>query len=345
MTFVEVFDYPSPVIISGSATNAMDFPPGSGTLFGSVNATINLEEEAAGLKKSRPNGAPETAAASYLVTINTSTAQVTLVSDAPTETGLAGIAFSPALVGPPAKIMATSGTPQSTVVNTFFQSQLVATVTDTNNNPVPGVTVTFTVPATGPSAMFTGGVNTAVTNASGVATSVTRLGESVCGRTVQRDRGSIRSYDARHVCTDEHGWSANSDHSHGRHAASRHCNDCFCVAVAGHGERQLRKFGSRCDGNIRSTCQQRPERCIHRRGQYGSDQQQWRGHVGDVYGEWEFGRAVHRNGDITGRGGFDSGDIEAAGRTDEPDDVFAEKRGLQRHRDDQLANCGARRDC
>jgi len=71
----------------------------------------------------------------------------------------------------PASITATSGTPQSAVANTAFGLPLVAQVLDGNGNPVNGVVVTFTPPATGASATFAGGVTTATTTASGVATS------------------------------------------------------------------------------------------------------------------------------------------------------------------------------
>jgi len=68
-------------------------------------------------------------------------------------------------------ITATSGTPQSAAVNANFVASLVATVVDGNQNPVSGALVTFEVPATGAGGTFAGGVNTASTNASGVATS------------------------------------------------------------------------------------------------------------------------------------------------------------------------------
>jgi hypothetical protein len=68
-------------------------------------------------------------------------------------------------------IVTTSGSGQSTAVNTAFGAPLVATVT-TGGVPTSGVLVTFTAPAqTGASATFAGGVNTATTDANGVATS------------------------------------------------------------------------------------------------------------------------------------------------------------------------------
>src|SRR5260221_14051860 len=57
--------------------------------------------------------------------------------------------------------------PRSTLLpyTTLFRS-----VRDASNSPVNGVTVTFTAPTSGASGTFAGGVNTATTNAQGVAT-------------------------------------------------------------------------------------------------------------------------------------------------------------------------------
>jgi hypothetical protein len=85
------------------------------------------------------------------------------------------------LGNPPANIVATAGTPQSATINTAFAAQLQVTVTDSSSNPVSGVTVTFTAPASGASGTFAGGVNTATTNASGVATSAVFTANSVAG--------------------------------------------------------------------------------------------------------------------------------------------------------------------
>jgi hypothetical protein len=73
--------------------------------------------------------------------------------------------------GPPVSIAATSGAAQSAAVNTVFATPLGATVRDASSNPVSGVTVTFTAPASGASARFSGSaVATAVSDSSGVAT-------------------------------------------------------------------------------------------------------------------------------------------------------------------------------
>jgi hypothetical protein len=50
-----------------------------------------------------------------------------------------GGSSTPAPAGPAASIAATSGTPQSAIVNTAFAAPFVATVKDANGNPVSGV--------------------------------------------------------------------------------------------------------------------------------------------------------------------------------------------------------------
>jgi adhesin/invasin len=84
------------------------------------------------------------------------------------------IGFQPSLTpcGVAASFSATAGTPQSANVNTAFGANLQVTVRDAANNPVAGVAVTFTAPASGASGTFVGGLRTVtvLTNAAGVAT-------------------------------------------------------------------------------------------------------------------------------------------------------------------------------
>ena len=77
-------------------------------------------------------------------------------------------------------VTATTGTNQSATVGTAFTNPLGATVTDSYGNPVPGVTVTFTPPGSGASGTFTTSA-TAVTNASGMATSNTYNANTTSG--------------------------------------------------------------------------------------------------------------------------------------------------------------------
>ena len=85
-------------------------------------------------------------------------------------------------VGAPAAITVVSGSGQSANDTTAFAAPLVANVTDAGGNPVSGVTVTFTAPAqTGASVTFAGGVNTAITDASGNATSAVMTANSHVG--------------------------------------------------------------------------------------------------------------------------------------------------------------------
>ncbi len=89
-----------------------------------------------------------------------------------TATGLTTVNFALTnTAGPPASIVATSGTPQTTPPGSAFGAPLVVTVTDAAGNPVVGFTVTFTAPTSGASGSFAGGLKTATTNSAGVATS------------------------------------------------------------------------------------------------------------------------------------------------------------------------------
>ena len=86
--------------------------------------------------------------------------------------------------GPAASITATSGSLQDATISTAFEVPLVATVVDSNQNPVSGVSVTFTAPPTGASGAFASNSTsseTDTTNASGVATSSTFTANATAG--------------------------------------------------------------------------------------------------------------------------------------------------------------------
>ena len=73
------------------------------------------------------------------------------------------------VTGPAATTAAILGSPQATATSQLFPSLLQARVTDSNGNPAGGVTVTFTLPSTGPSGVFSSSP-TVSTDANGVAT-------------------------------------------------------------------------------------------------------------------------------------------------------------------------------
>jgi hypothetical protein len=76
------------------------------------------------------------------------------------------------LAGPPSSMTANGGTtPQSATINTAFANALAVTVKDAGNNPISGISVTFTAPGSGASGKFSNNTATiaVVTNASGVA--------------------------------------------------------------------------------------------------------------------------------------------------------------------------------
>jgi adhesin/invasin len=62
--------------------------------------------------------------------------------------------------GNPTSIATSGGTPQSATISAAFADPLAVVVRDASGNPVSGVTVTFTAPASGPSAMLSAGHST-----------------------------------------------------------------------------------------------------------------------------------------------------------------------------------------
>jgi uncharacterized protein (TIGR03437 family) len=71
--------------------------------------------------------------------------------------------------GTASTIIPVQGTPQVTNISTSFPVPLQAQVLDANRNPVSGVSVTFSAPASGPSGTF-GGAVTVLTDSNGIAT-------------------------------------------------------------------------------------------------------------------------------------------------------------------------------
>jgi hypothetical protein len=111
----------------------------------------------------------EGVATAAVFTANSKAGAYAVTATAGTATTSPGFALTN-LAGPPASIKATSGTPQTATIDTAFAQHLAATVRDAFGNAVSGATVTFNAPASGASGSFAGGVNTAKTNAQGVAT-------------------------------------------------------------------------------------------------------------------------------------------------------------------------------
>jgi len=110
----------------------------SGTFAGSVNMAVT---NGSGIATSAVFSA-NTTAGSYTVTATAAGVST------PANFSLTNTA------GPPASITATAGTPQSAAINTQFATALQATVKDSFNNPVSGVSVTFLAPASGASGTF-----------------------------------------------------------------------------------------------------------------------------------------------------------------------------------------------
>jgi len=103
------------------------------------------------------------AGGAFPVALNTAGVETLYVTDGQISGGLTALVQAAA-----AAQLVTSGSGQSTTINTAFGSPLQVQVTDIFNNPVSGASVTFTLPASGPGGSF-GGAAT-VTTANGIAT-------------------------------------------------------------------------------------------------------------------------------------------------------------------------------
>jgi predicted outer membrane repeat protein len=118
----------------------------------------------------------------FSVTLKTPGPHTITVTDTQAPTLSATKVNIPVVAGTPASIVVNANTtPQSTLVGTNFGVPLSVTVKDAAGNPVPGAVVTFTPPATGASGTFVGGVNTATTNASGIATAANFTANAIPG--------------------------------------------------------------------------------------------------------------------------------------------------------------------
>ncbi|MGC1374385.1 MAG: hypothetical protein WA824_19775, partial [Candidatus Sulfotelmatobacter sp.] len=87
-------------------------------------------------------------------------------------------------IGAPASLTPMAGSNQSAAIDTPFTTPLQVTVVDSGQNPVADAVVVFTAPATGASGIFANSgsyITTAMTNASGVATSAAFTANGVAG--------------------------------------------------------------------------------------------------------------------------------------------------------------------
>ena len=124
-----------------------------------------------------------------LQTAGTQSVTALLVANGAINATRSGIVVSPAA---PVAVSAAGGNNQTALTNNDFAAPLTALVTDAFGNGVPGVTVTFTAPGSGPSATFPGG-NTAVTDATGRASVAARANGTIGLYTVTASAPGITS--------------------------------------------------------------------------------------------------------------------------------------------------------
>ncbi|HJT86517.1 MAG TPA: S8 family serine peptidase [Bryobacteraceae bacterium] len=123
------------------------------------------------------SGTPAVGAASISLTVRVADSSV------PVQTASATLFLVISQPAVPASIVSFSGASQSAALNATFAAPLAVIVRDASGNPANQVMVNFAAPATGASATFPGGVNTAasLTNSSGIATSPALTANSIPG--------------------------------------------------------------------------------------------------------------------------------------------------------------------
>jgi hypothetical protein len=168
--------------------NPLSLTTANGTLTVTVPAPVGTTAQIVNLTSSNTSIAtvpatvvisPGTSSASVTVTPGNTSGAATITSSAPGF--LSGSTTVNVTATGAASIAATSGTGQKTAITTAFANPLVVTVKDASGNPISGVMVAFTAPSTGASGAFAAGVNTATTNAQGVATSATFIANGTVG--------------------------------------------------------------------------------------------------------------------------------------------------------------------
>ena len=138
----------------------------SGNFSGSLTTTVMTD--------------PSGQAASPTFTAGATAGTYTITATAPGFAGPANFSLTNT-PGPPFAITVVSGGGQSAPINANFMNPLVVLVNDSGGNVVPNAMVTFTVPNSGASGTFAGGVNTATTGMNGQATSAVITANGTAG--------------------------------------------------------------------------------------------------------------------------------------------------------------------
>jgi uncharacterized repeat protein (TIGR01451 family) len=165
---------------SSSSTGSAWSCSGSGTVTCTTTASISAGSSSMiSLHVNIPAASPTSVSNSASVYGGGDTVHTSLGTAATSGTDTVTVVQIPASVGIPGT---GSGNHQSATILTAFSSPLAVLVADAAFQPIQGVTVTFTAPVqTGASATFAGGTTTAVTDASGRATSAALTANSHAG--------------------------------------------------------------------------------------------------------------------------------------------------------------------
>jgi subtilisin-like proprotein convertase family protein len=181
---LQVNGYPSPVPLGSSNPFTVTAKDSNGNLAANYTGTITFATDAASasLPPNYTFQPGDYGQHVFSASFNVTGAFSITATDTVTPS-ISGSQSGIAVQGLPAVISATGGTGQSAELNQPFTSHLTALVTDSGNNPLSGIVVTFTAPASGAGAVFFNSRNpiTATTNSSGIADSGPVYANGVAG--------------------------------------------------------------------------------------------------------------------------------------------------------------------
>ena len=169
-----------PAAVQMTAGQTMSFPVTLSAPAGAGGLVVSLASSGGAVSVSPlsvtvPAGQTQSATVPQLTAVSAGSANITA-----TGTGYTSASRTITVTSaPPAQVTASSGGGQSALLNNSFGSPLVAVVRDGQGNVMSGVTVTFSAPLSGASASLN--TATAVTNASGLATSALPVANGMAG--------------------------------------------------------------------------------------------------------------------------------------------------------------------
>ncbi len=168
---------------------APTFSPAAGTYTSVQTVSLSASATGASIFYTADGSTPSASSTRYTAPISVSTSQIVKAVTSLNGQLSAIAAASYVIQLPPASLTVSSGSNQNTEVGNGFSSPLQVLVLDANNKPVPGTSVSFTAPASGPAVTFSSMSCTSDSN--GLCTVTARANTSVGTYTVTASTAAL----------------------------------------------------------------------------------------------------------------------------------------------------------